>query len=608
MKNDLRIIIVGATHHNTLGLIRCIGRAGLRADLILIDRLLSYVAKSKYLDNIYLINSENQLVDILLAKYADCQSKVIILPCSDLSASILDENFNLLKNRFIFPNAGKQGRLTRFMNKHLQAELALEVGFLTPQSFELDKIRSYPCLLKPAESINGGKNIQICNNEQELPEAIKCFNGDTKLLAQEYLRKDGEIVLLGFSVNGEVSIPGVVIKHRDFKGSTLYSEVKSADYVDSSLIESAKVLIGKMNYEGLFGIEFILKDGKYYFIEANLRADATTYSLAIAGVNLPQLYISAIAEGSKLPAAYHVSEIHSIVEFNDMKHRRDVGGISIRKWLREYLSAECKYYFSFSDLKPFFYAALGKQKWTGAKFLIRLDDACPTMNRSRWQRMESILDRHGIKPLAGIIPANADKDLMIDPADPDFWETVDRWVDKGWSIAMHGYNHLHTSTDSGINPVWPRSEFAGLPLENQKLKIAEGLKVFQAHGVTPRYFFAPSHTFDRNTLQALKACSDIRIISDTIACRPYREGDFTFIPQLGGRCRNIPLPGVWTFCLHPSTMTDKDFESLETFLTKNSSKFLSSFESLTLDPTHLNPKSTLDNFLSRTYFLLRKWR
>ena len=51
------------------------------------------------------------------------------------------------------------------------------------------------------------------------------------------------------------------------------------------------------------------------------------------------------------------------------------------------------------------------------RYLIRLDDACPYMDRVKWQRMENILDKYGVKPLVGIIPANADLKTMIDPDD-----------------------------------------------------------------------------------------------------------------------------------------------------------------------------------------------
>jgi len=57
----------------------------------------------------------------------------------------------------------------------------------------------------------------------------------------------------------------------------------------------------------------------------------------------------------------------------------------------------------------------------------------------------------------------------------------------------------------------------------QKQKIRDGYAILKEYGLTPKYFFAPSHTFDENTLVALKECSDIRIISDTIATKPYKK-------------------------------------------------------------------------------------
>ena len=33
------------------------------------------------------------------------------------------------------------------------------------------------------------------------------------------------------------------------------------------------------------------------------------------------------------------------------------------------------------------------------KYLIRLDDACPTMDAQKWSRIEDILNRGGVKPM-----------------------------------------------------------------------------------------------------------------------------------------------------------------------------------------------------------------
>lgn len=235
-------------------------------------------------------------------------------------------------------------------------------------------------------------------------------------------------------------------------------------------------------------------------------------------------------------------------------------------------------------------------------YLIRLDDACPTMDREKWKQVETILDSYGIQPMVGVIPDNNDPKQKISPYDEIFWQRVKKWNKKGWAIALHGYDHCYISKERGINPLWARSEFAGVPYELQAEKIRKGVSIFREHGVNPKYFFAPSHTFDENTLLALKNESNIRIISDTIATKPYRRSDFIFIPQIGGRCINIPFPGTWTFCLHPSVMTNNDFVKLELFLKSNSDRFIS-FADLSLD--EVKRKSVLSRLLSTVYFTYR---
>lgn len=239
------------------------------------------------------------------------------------------------------------------------------------------------------------------------------------------------------------------------------------------------------------------------------------------------------------------------------------------------------------------------------KYLIRLDDACPTMDSKKWFWVESVLEKYDIRPMVGVIPANNDKTLQFEKEDSAFWEKVHRWQCKRWAIALHGYDHCYVTQSSGINPLWNRSEFAGLSLELQKEKIRKGIEIFKQHDLFPQYFFAPSHTFDENTLTALKTESTIRIISDTIATKPYCNYGFVFIPQIGGRCSRILIPGTWTFCLHPSIMTEKNFNELDRFLQKYHTSFISFDE---IDLTNVKPKNFFSKFLSWCYFTQRKTR
>lgn len=241
------------------------------------------------------------------------------------------------------------------------------------------------------------------------------------------------------------------------------------------------------------------------------------------------------------------------------------------------------------------------------RYLIRLDDACPTMDHKKWQQVENILDKFGVRPMVGVIPHNENPHEAIDEPNPDFWGKVHSWRDKKWSIAMHGYNHSYISNDGmkGLNPMWARSEFAGLPLVEQKKKIKRGVSIMRENDINPKYFFAPSHTFDSNTIRALEQESDIRIISDCVGCYPYKKGNFVFIPVLGGHCEKRYLPGLWTFCLHPNTMNDNNIRSLELFLEKEHSHFMS-FGDINFET--VKQKGLFSKILSFLYFSSRKLR
>lgn len=199
------------------------------------------------------------------------------------------------------------------------------------------------------------------------------------------------------------------------------------------------------------------------------------------------------------------------------------------------------------------------------EFFIRLDDACPTMHQERWNTVEELLDKYGVKPIVAVIPHNEDPKQQIDNcSEKDFWERVRSWERKGWVIALHGYNHVYVTKEGGLVPKNHKSEFAGLPLEEQKEKIKNAIKIFREHGVNPTVWVAPSHTFDENTLQALKEETSIYIISDGIALEPYKEKGFIWIPQQFEHLKKISsLGGWWTLCKHPSVMPDKEMERFE---------------------------------------------
>ncbi len=238
------------------------------------------------------------------------------------------------------------------------------------------------------------------------------------------------------------------------------------------------------------------------------------------------------------------------------------------------------------------------------RYLIRLDDACPTMDRTKWDEVENILDKYSVRPMVGIVPNCMDEDLMRDNEDPMFWEKARGWQKKGWAIALHGFDHCYISElgFNGLNPLWKRSEFSGVSLEIQKKKIRDGVNILKDNGLNVKYFFAPSHTFDKNTLIALQEESYIRIISDMYTLKPYREGEFVYIPCQIGHPQNMSIPGLFTICLHPNTMDDAAMICLENFLNKNIKKIIA-FDDIEI--SKVGKKRLIDKLVNWVYFKKR---
>ncbi|MEE9327309.1 MAG: DUF2334 domain-containing protein [Cocleimonas sp.] len=208
-----------------------------------------------------------------------------------------------------------------------------------------------------------------------------------------------------------------------------------------------------------------------------------------------------------------------------------------------------------------------------AKYIIRMDDACPTMNRKHWDQFEVLLNKYNIKPIVAVIPNNKDETLMVDEADSSFWQKVKDWQNNGWHIALHGYEHLYVNENAGIVPINNRSEFSGLPYGEQKQKIEKGINIFKQHDIDCNVWVAPSHSFDHDTIKALKEVTNIKIISDGIAFSPFSEHGMRWIPQQLWRPRKMPF-GTWTICYHPETITDKQFKALTDFIEENHQKFI----------------------------------
>jgi predicted deacetylase len=184
-----------------------------------------------------------------------------------------------------------------------------------------------------------------------------------------------------------------------------------------------------------------------------------------------------------------------------------------------------------------------------ARYLLRVDDVCPTMNWTAWRLVEDVFRQFDVRPILAVVPDNRDSYLEVDPPAPDFWDRVAQWRSWGWEIAMHGYQHRYVTDDGGLLGINPRSEFAGLSRAEQAAKLEASRDAFAARGLTPRVWVAPGHSFDDVTLDLLPDVG-IEVVSDGAALLPHRDRrGLVWLPQQSERFMGAPA-GVWTVCLH----------------------------------------------------------
>ncbi len=197
------------------------------------------------------------------------------------------------------------------------------------------------------------------------------------------------------------------------------------------------------------------------------------------------------------------------------------------------------------------------------KIAFRMDDICDTMDWNGFCLVRDIFLKYSVKPLLGIVPDNQDPKLMAGSQVEKFYEEMKALEAKGWILSQHGYVHIYDSKDGGILKGRPLSEFAGHSYEVQLERLKSGQDILRENGINPEVFMAPGHTFDENTVKALKELG-FKYITDGNTDECYIRDGMKYIP-----CRSASFKvrgGVDTICIHANECTRDDILELETFI------------------------------------------
>ena len=314
-----KVVIIGHSYSSRLGIIRSVAQIGCEIIVVVmsghdqgellyktkpIDCYSKYVSKVLYCAR----RDESAFIRLLLDKCADSQQKVILIPDSDDSVAIIDENKEILKKYFLFPHIlGDIDSVHYWMNKSNQKELASSLGLnvangkiidIVDGRYVIPKDVLYPCYTKPLATMNGGKGgMRRCDNVQELSESLdyiirhRCRT--IKVLLEDYKEIEQEYALLGFSDGKEVIIPGILkilALSQQNKGISRQGIVMPVGDL-AQLMDLFQQLIIKIGFIGVFDIDFYRSEGVYYFCEINFRFGGSGYAYTKMGVNLPAMLV-----------------------------------------------------------------------------------------------------------------------------------------------------------------------------------------------------------------------------------------------------------------------------------------------------------------------------
>lgn len=367
MEYQKRVIVIGGSHHNTLGVVRALGQSNIGVELITIGKKKDrYVSSSRYVKKHHALKDVKDLKDCLLCREVLADgSKEIVISCADGVTEHLNLNREALIGRYVLPGCEEQGKMVLLMDKTTMITMAGERGLQAPHVWRLPHDRAlvtYPCITKAYVSSHGGKaDVKIIRTQEAFDEFL---DGCTdEIFAQPFIDKKEEVQFIGCSLRGgeEIIIPGMThVLRSQPNTNTGFLEYGPIDPFYNETVERSKQYIRDCGYSGLFSIEFIRsKDDEVYFLEINFRNDGNAWCVTAAGVNLPIIWVKANSGSDYKEEIREVKNITVMPEFQDFKlvlQRK----VSLGQWMRDWQRTDAFLDWNKKDKKPFFKFLLNK--------------------------------------------------------------------------------------------------------------------------------------------------------------------------------------------------------------------------------------------------------
>jgi predicted ATP-grasp superfamily ATP-dependent carboligase len=356
MNENPGALIIGPDHYNTLGVIRSLGENRVICDYLCVGTSSGFCVKSRYIRKFWICDY-SEIKTVLESIFSNSDNRYVIFPTGDKIMNCLSE-IDMSNYPVVYPRAGIE--TYRLLDKSYMSSKAAEAGLRIPKELVVDALDNidwniFPCILKPLLSIQGKKSdIKTCNSKDELIRTIQLFlsKGYPKVLIQEFLHDPNKktVEIMGMVLKSNtVVLPTPIVKIREYplhNGSTSYAYFDQC--ISNQDLQKIRTFISKLDFYGIFDIEFIIDNSDLFFIEFNIRNGAPSYASSLAGLNLPYLWFKD-AIGEKVTVNDKLQG-YLMAEQLDMRHIKG-GTIHFIQWLKDFRRSDYRIFWN-RDILP----------------------------------------------------------------------------------------------------------------------------------------------------------------------------------------------------------------------------------------------------------------
>lgn len=359
LKMNRKIVIWGDDHHNALGLLRMLGGRGYDI-LFLVHKVNKNIAtSSKYCTNYVVVANIAEGLEYLTRHYEDNVNKAVLLFTADKFSEAANNNYSLLSKYFYIAGVPKNGGLSEIDDKYTMGVLANECGIKIPKTFlwpneDISEAHLNKSVIKPCSPAFKDFKIKICNSEKDLLKQIASLRQCHRYVIQEFISKEADGLIYGCrTIEGKTILSGICIRNRwsdDNCGSFGYI---SSEIPNSINQDGIRLFLEKIDFKGLFSVEYAMTSNDSYFYEFNLRNDGTSVLFYNAGANPALTYVnSCFGLPDDESAVVRTGKQYLMNEFWDEFNVND-GIVTKKKWLEEKGKATIFFYYDSDDMKPY---------------------------------------------------------------------------------------------------------------------------------------------------------------------------------------------------------------------------------------------------------------